>query len=208
MRPIGTNQRRKVNVRVVAATNRDLEQEIHEGRFREDLYYRLAGICLHLPALCERRVDIPIIAQCLLEDAVRAFGKPVRGFSDEALACMQEYHWPGNVRELLNEVQRMLIMASGEILGAELLNARVLRAAPSGEEPMTNLLAGLKGSLKDQVEALEARILRESLIRNRWNKSRAAQELGLSRVGLRNKPERYGLRPKADKSLTISNPPN
>jgi len=193
VRPIGSEKRRRIDVRVVAATNKDLAEEIRAGRFREDLYYRLAGVRLHLPALRQRRGDIVVIAQCLLDEAVRAFGKPSEGFSDEAIACMQDYHWPGNVRELRNEIQRMLVMSGAPVLEAALLSPRVLRAAPRADEALTDLMAGLDGSLKERVEALEARILREALIRHRWNKSRAAEELGLSRVGLRNKLDRYRL---------------
>ena len=193
VRPIGSEKRRRIDVRVVAATNKDLAEEIRAGRFREDLYYRLAGVRLHLPALRQRRGDIVVIAQCLLDEAVRAFGKPCEGFSAEAIACMQDYHWPGNVRELRNEIQRMLVMSGAPVLEAALLSPRVLRAAPRADEALTDLMAGLDGSLKERVEALEARILREALIRHRWNKSRAAEELGLSRVGLRNKLDRYRL---------------
>jgi two-component system response regulator HupR/HoxA len=193
IRPLGSGRTRKVDVRVIAATNKELEDEVRAGRFREDLYYRLATVTIPLPPLRERQVDIPILAESLLDRAMQDLDKRVRGFTPEALACMQVYHWPGNVRELQNEVQHMLVMGTGEELGAELLTPRVLRAAPEEEPPLLEDLAGLEGSLKDRVEALEARILRETLIRHRWNKSRAANELGLSRVGLRSKLERYGL---------------
>lgn len=193
VRPLGSAKRRTVDVRVVAATNSDLEAEIRAGRFREDLYYRLAGVRLHLPPLRERRSDIPVLAQRLLEEAERSLGKASSGFTEEAVRCMSEYHWPGNVRELRNEIQRMLVMSRSATLDAALLSPHVLRSAPRSEEPVTNLLAGLEGTLKDRVEALEERILREAMIRHRWNKSRAARELGLSRAGLRNKLDRYGL---------------
>ncbi len=194
IRPLGSGRTRSVDVRIVAATNKDLEEEVRAGRFREDLYYRLATITIHLPPLRERPEDIPLLARALLSSAQQELGKEVRGFTDEALACMQHYRWPGNVRELHNEIQHMLVMGeAGQWLGAELLSRRVLQAAPEDEQAELELLAGLEGSLKDRIEALEARILRETLIRHRWNKSRAARELGLSRVGLRNKLERYGL---------------
>ena len=193
IRPLGSSRTRMVDVRVIAATNKDLEAEVHAGRFREDLFYRLATVTLHLPPLRERKSDIPALANSLLDRAMRDLGKKVKGFSDEALDCMQAYHWPGNVRELQNEVRHMLVMGDGDKLGAELLTRRVLRATPQDESPMLDSLADLQGSLKERVEALEARILRETLIRHRWNKTRAAQELGLSRVGLRSKLERYGL---------------
>ncbi|MEJ2692327.1 MAG: sigma-54 dependent transcriptional regulator [Candidatus Thiodiazotropha sp.] len=193
IRPLGSSQTRQVDVRVIAATNRDLELEVREGRFREDLYYRLATVTIQLPALRERVVDIPLIANSVLQDAMAQLGKRVRGFSHEALACMQTYTWPGNVRELQNEIRHMLVMSDGDWLGAELLTTRVLRAVPEDEwsrQPMAQIF---EGTLKEQVEALEASILKESLIRNRWNKSQAAKELGLSRVGLRSKLERYDL---------------
>ena len=193
IRPLGSGRTRRVDVRIIAATNKDLQVEVHDGRFREDLYYRLATVVIPLPPVRERKVDIPSLANSLLDAAMRDLGKKVKGFSDEALACMQAYHWPGNVRELQNEVRHMLVMGVDDVLGAELLTPRVLRAVPKDEAPVLESLAGLQGTLKDRVEALEARILRETLIRNRWNKSRAAKELGLSRVGLRNKLERYGL---------------
>lgn len=193
IRPLGSGRTRTVDVRVIAATNKDLEAEVHAGRFREDLYYRLATVTLTLPPLRERTGDIPILAETLLDNAIHDLGKKMRGFTAEALACMQAYHWPGNVRELQNEVRHMLVMGRGEELGADLLSPRVLRAAPQDESPEMEGLAVLQGTLKERVEALEARILRETLIRHRWNKSRAARELGLSRVGLRSKLERYGL---------------
>ncbi len=184
-----------MNVRVIAATNRDLEAEVQAGRFREDLFYRLATVSIHVPPLRERRMDIPLIASSLLDKAQKQLGKTVRGLSAEALDCLKSYHWPGNVRELQNEIQHILIMGpSGGLIGAEHLSRRVLHASPRREAPENELtLSGLEGTLRERIECLEARILRESLIRHRWNKSRAAKELGLSRVGLRAKLERYGL---------------
>ncbi len=193
IRPLGSGRTRKVDVRVIAATNKELEQEVRAGRFREDLYYRLAGVTIVIPPLRERSVDIPALAVALLDRAMKSLGKKVSGFTDEALACMQTYHWPGNVRELQNEIQHMLVMGDTEHLGAELLSPRVLRAAPEDDGGELEALAGAGGTLKERIEYFESRILRESLIRHRWNKSRAARDLGLSRVGLRSKLERYGL---------------
>jgi two-component system, NtrC family, response regulator HupR/HoxA len=193
IRPLGSSQTRQVDVRIIAATNRDLEQEVREGRFREDLYYRLATVTIQLPALRERKVDIPLIANSILEGSMKQLGKQVQGFTSETLACMQGYHWPGNVRELQNEIRHMLVMGDEDLLGAELLSPRVLRAAPEEDEAELQIFDDLDGTLKERVESLEARILKETLIRHRWNKSQAAKELGLSRVGLRSKLERYGL---------------
>ena len=195
VRPVGSHRRRKVNVRVIASTNRDLQEEVQAGRFRQDLYYRLAQVTLTLPPLRDRGNDISVLAEKILQKAEQDFAKPVQGFTDSALACMQAYHWPGNVRELENEVRRMLVMAKEDQLGAELLSPHVLRAAPEDEQQARELtmLGGMEGTLKDRIEALEARIVKETLLRYRWNKSRAANELGLSRVGLRSKIERYGI---------------
>jgi two-component system response regulator HupR/HoxA len=193
IRPLGSGRTRKVDLRVIAATNKNLEEEVRAGRFREDLYYRLAAMTIMMPPLRDRLADVPVLAQALLQKTITALGKQAEGFTDEALACMQAYHWPGNVRELQNEIQQMLVLSREPCLGAELLSPRVLRAAPKEDEAELDLLSGLDGSLKERVESLEARILRETLIRHRWNKSRAARELGLSRVGLRSKLERYGL---------------
>lgn len=193
VRPMGTNRRQSIDVRVIAATNRNLEEEVRAGRFREDLYYRLAQFSIEMPTLRSRPEDIAPLAVHLLEETSRSLGKRVDGFSNEAITCLQGYHWPGNVRELRNEIQRMLVFADSNTLGAELMSSQVLYATPLEAEPEMDLMSGIQGTLKERVEALEARLLRETLIRNRWNKSRAAEELGLSRVGLRSKLERYGL---------------
>ncbi|MCB1482206.1 MAG: sigma-54-dependent Fis family transcriptional regulator [Rhodobiaceae bacterium] len=195
IRPVGSTRTIKVDIRVIAATNRDLEEEVKAGRFRADLYYRLAGIVIRLPALKDRRGDIPVLAKALLERTTRQLGKPACGISQEAVECMQNYGWPGNVREMQNEIQQLLVMApDGKEIGADLLSRHILRATPASEEDdEIDILAGYDGTLKDRISALESRIIRETLIRHRWNKSRAARELGLSRVGLRSKLERYGL---------------
>ncbi|WP_417820920.1 sigma-54-dependent transcriptional regulator [Terasakiella sp.] len=193
IRPLGASKTRQVDVRVIAATNRDLAADVKSGRFREDLYYRLTPIGIHLPPLRERIEDIPVLVQKLLHQATINLGKKVDGISDEAITCMQAYHWPGNVRELQNEIQHLLVMSDSNILGANNLSARILRAAPRDEELEIQSLSKLNGNLKDRVESIESRILKECLIRHQWNKSRAAKELGLSRVGLRSKLERYGL---------------
>jgi two-component system, NtrC family, response regulator HupR/HoxA len=198
IRPVGARQTLNVNVRVIAATNRDLEAEVQAGRFREDLFYRLATVSIHVPPLRERPMDIPVLAAALLDKAQKKLGKTVKGLSAEAVDCLKRHRWPGNVRELQNEIQHLLIMGPADgVIGAEHLSRRILLAStePRRESAPEKELAisGLEGTLRERIECLEAGILRESLIRNRWNKSRAAKELGLSRVGLRAKLERYSL---------------
>ena len=194
IRPVGANKTLKVNVRVIAATNRDMDEEVRQERFRKDLYFRLAGIVVHMPMLKDRPCDIPALADYLLKQAVSELGKPSKGFTDEAIACMRRYQWPGNVREMRNEIQRMLVMSPEDgMLEASLLSPRVLQAMPEEEAADLFQLTDFDGPLKSRIEKLEASILQETLVRNRWNKSKAAKELGLSRVGLRGKLLRYGL---------------
>jgi two-component system response regulator HupR/HoxA len=197
IRPLGSNTTRRVNVRIVCATNRNLEQEVRAGRFREDLYYRLSPMPIHLPPLRDRSCDIEVLANSILQKAIKTFDKEVKGFTPEAMACLQQYHWPGNIRELQNEIAHLLILTKEEYLEASLLSKRILVGEVSQENELTGLIPN-EGSLKARVENLEAKILRETLIRHRWNKSRAAKELELSRVGLRAKLDRYGVEPKLD----------
>ena len=195
IRPVGSNDVLGVDVRVVAASNRDLEVEAREGRFREDLYYRLAVCPVRVPPLRERPADIPLLAGRLLDAAMAAHGKRVAGIEREASALLAAYGWPGNVRELDNEITRLLMLCVGDRLRAADLSPRILRAAPCEAErdPLIEDALAAAGPLKDRVERLEARALREALVRHGWNKSRAADALGLSRVGLRAKLDRYGL---------------
>jgi two-component system response regulator HupR/HoxA len=206
IRPLGATRPRKVDVRVISATNRDLEIEVREGRFRRDLYYRLNAFPVHLPALNERPGDIPKIAGSLLKEVNRAFRRKIAGFAPEATARLIAYDWPGNVRELHNEIQRMVAMSEDDApLGAHLLSARVVAtfgahgsAPPNGKSlfgeglPQKGLLQ--KGPLKNRVEALERAAIARTLQECSGNISRAAESLGLSRVGLRAKIERYDLR--------------
>jgi two-component system, NtrC family, response regulator HupR/HoxA len=196
VRPLGTNKHRPIDVRIVAATNRNLEEDVREGRFREDLYYRLATFTVKLPPLRERLEDIPYLAIDILNKTQAELGKKVDGFTTEAMECLQKYQWPGNVRELENEIKRMLVLTHESKLGAELISPHVLRAIPDEmRQDMKLVTSSSQGNLKDRIELLEAHIIKETLVRNRWNKTRSAEELGLSRVGLRSKLDRYGLEP-------------
>src|SRR3990172_12540526 len=140
IRPVGSPRALSVDVRIIAATNRDLEQEVRERRFREDLYYRIATVTLTISPLRERTMDIPLLAKAILERGVRQLGSRVEGLTDEAMACLKSYRWPGNARELQNEILRMLALADGPWLAAELLSPRVLRAAGEEQEHHLSLL--------------------------------------------------------------------
>ncbi len=193
IRPLGSNKRRPIDVRIIAATNRNLEEDVRTGKFRQDLYYRLATFEVDIPPLRDRKEDIIPLAISILNESMDLFGKQVKGISEEALQCFQTYQWPGNVREMQNEIKRMLVLGQKDYLGSELVSEHILHATPEESVADMTILNSISGTLKERVESLEARILKETLIRLRWNKTQAAQELGLSRVGLRNKLERYGL---------------
>jgi len=187
-RPLGSNRTQSVDVRVIAATNRDLEAEVKAGRFREDLYYRLATVPLRVPPLRERRMDIPALAGAILKRMGHSLGRPVEGFTPATLDCLAAYAWPGNVRELQNEIQRMLVLSDGPTLPPEALAPQIRQAG------LTAVLDGGNPSgLRGRVDALESGLLAEALQRHQGNLSRTAEELGLSRIGLRKKMTRMGV---------------
>jgi two-component system, NtrC family, response regulator HupR/HoxA len=194
IRPLGAQRVRKVDVRVVSATNRDLEAEVEAGRFRRDLYYRLAAFPVHMPALRERPMDIAMIAEGVLEAVKTSFNRPNLRFPPVVLENFVRYHWPGNVRELQNEIQRMAVLADGdELRSVPLLGGSNAR----GGAPQPNGKLNGTATLKDKVEDLEKSVIITYLEKFDGNISRVASELGLSRVGLRNKLSRYDLRKNA-----------
>jgi transcriptional regulator with PAS, ATPase and Fis domain len=195
--PVGATVPKKVNVRVVAATNKNLKEMIAKGEFREDLYYRINVINVQLPALRERQEDIPILMDFFLEKRCAESGVPLKQFAKKTMEKMLDYPWPGNVRELENEIERLVVL-SGEDknITPEILNQRILDHGESGQAREHG--HGLKGvntsgSLKDALEELEIHMIREGLKRCGFNKSRLAKELGISRAGLIMKVEKYGL---------------
>jgi len=189
IRPIGATAEKKVDVRIVAATNRNLEKEVAEGRFREDLYYRLKVFPLRVPPLRERRDDVPLIANYFLARFSQELGKPAGGFSQQAMELLTSYEWPGNVRELQNEVQRLVIQIEpGGFVTPELLSPRVRQV-----EGMVDRVRPTKGTLKEMMEQVERWLLIEALREHGNNKTAAARALGITREGLHKKLRAYGL---------------
>jgi DNA-binding NtrC family response regulator len=182
--PLGSTRTRRVDVRVVTATNSDLKAEIAAGRFREDLYYRLNVMEIHMPALRERREDILLLAEVFLKGFAAKNRKGVRGFGDDARQALLDYEWPGNVRELENVVERAVILARGDTITARELP---LRAA----EPMQAVQVGALGDCT--LEELERAMVERALKEHKGNVSRAAQALGLSRAALYRRMEKFGL---------------
>jgi transcriptional regulator with GAF, ATPase, and Fis domain len=175
IRPVGATRAKKVDARVICATGCDVRERIKEGRFLEDLYYRLNDITVRVPPLRERREDIPILAQHFLAVFSRQMEKPLAGFEPEVTQVFLEHPWRGNVRELEKTVKRMVVLADeGESLGVSLLPTEMSEAAPA-PAARTN-----GSSLRSNINDLERRMISEALDRVRWNKARAARELGLS----------------------------
>ena len=190
--PVGDTRPRKVDVRVISATNRDLTAEVAARRFREDLYYRLATFPIRVPPLRERREDVPLLASHLLAAASTRHGKTIRGIAPDAIDLLVRFDWPGNVRELQNELERALALAPADgRIEAEHLSPK-LRAG-GGEAPLLPA-SGFSGSLRQARAMFESRYIREALRQHGGNVSHTARALGLSRVTLQKKMKEYDLR--------------
>ena len=189
--PVGETRPQKVDVRVVAATNADLEQRVVEGKFREDLFYRLSVIRIHVPPLRERREEIPHLSTFFLREASERLAKPGVRLSPETLDLFDAFPWPGNVRQLRNEVQRAVALApSGGLIAPEMLSP-ALSGHAVGDAPA--LGRGRRASLSAAVEKLEREMIETALERSGGNISETARVLGLTRRGLYLKMERLGV---------------
>ncbi len=186
--PVGSIESKKVNVRVVAATNKNLKEMVEKGTFREDLYYRLNVINIAVPALRERKEDIPLLTEFFLNQ--KNDSGQSRGLTNRALEKLYDYHWPGNVRELQNEMERALVLSGHEHkITADMLSPKIINS-----NTKTNVQGSrVHGKLKDALEELEREMIQAGLRRTGWNKSKLAKELGISRAGLIMKVEKYDL---------------
>jgi two-component system response regulator HupR/HoxA len=192
VKPLGSDKTETANVRIIAASNRPLKALAAAGKFRHDLYFRLRGFELEVPPLRDRPDDIPALAEFFAAKHSDAIGRKILGISAGALEKLLNYGFPGNVRELENEIRRMVALAKdGEYLTTDTMTPAILAATP--RPPRVNGFMPEGVTLKEKVESLEKQLVGEVLSRHRWNQSRAANELGLSRVGLANKIKRYGL---------------
>ncbi|MCB0318496.1 MAG: sigma-54-dependent Fis family transcriptional regulator [Bdellovibrionales bacterium] len=187
--PVGSTQQEKVDVRIVAATNRDLKKMVTEGSFREDLYYRLNVVNITLPALRERRVDIPLLVEYFLSQHNKKYGSEKKNIQQSVMIALANYDWPGNIRELENEIERMMVMSGDTNEISEVhLSKHILQNAPNASTGKR-----LQGNLKDAIENLEKNMILAALERLDWNKSEAARELGISRSSLIAKVQQYNL---------------
>jgi len=193
--PVGATSPRKTDVRIIAATNRDIKKMMETGEFREDLYYRINVINVGLPALRERKEDIPILMDHFLKKRCDEAGLPMKSYSKKCMEKMLDYHWPGNVRELENEVERLVVLAGDDkIITPENLSPRILDSV-GGPRGGSNVVKGINtnGSLKQALEELESLMIREGLKRCNFNKSKLSKELGISRASLIMKVDKYDL---------------
>jgi transcriptional regulator with GAF, ATPase, and Fis domain/tetratricopeptide (TPR) repeat protein len=195
--PLGETRPRRVDVRFISASNRDLKAAVEAGRFRLDLYYRLEAVRIKLPPLRDRKEDIPLLAEHFLSQCRAECGKRVRGIAPEVLRVFVDYDWPGNIRELQNQIRRLVVLGEEDAwLGPELLSEDLMVAY---EDHMGQRLVTGRGRvrsggyLREAVNRLDRRMIEQALVESRGNKTWAARALGLSRQGLLKKMERLGL---------------
>jgi two-component system response regulator HupR/HoxA len=196
IKPLGSATSKKVDVRVIAATNRDLAKEVREGRFREDLFYRLSVFPIHLPALRERRDDIPDLAQYFIEKYAQRIGKRINGLTTAALNRLMQGAFPGNIRELENEIERMVTLAEdNQILDESLLSQKFMISA--GAEAIVPISVT---NLKNAIDYLEREMITKALRATNGNILRSAHDLGVSRVGLHKMLRRHNIKTEAFKA--------
>jgi len=205
---VGGIKTTRVDVRLIAATNRDLNQEIQAGRFRPDLYYRLAVVPIVLPALRERKSDIPRLSQYFIEKYNKRLNRKIDGVSEEAMAVLKAYPWPGNIRELENLMERVLLFADGPMIMASDLPEPVRPSAvpvgiasgsgsPLSPAEASPAESGLKDIVRMKAAALEKDLIAKALEETGGNVTRAAKLLQISRKSLQTKMKEFGLRDEA-----------
>ena len=190
---VGGRRPVQVDIRLVAATNKDLKEEIKQNRFRQDLFFRLNVIHIRMPALREIRADIPLLSTHFLRKYAKEMGREIQGFSQDAMKTLMTYYWPGNVRELENEVKRAVVLAAGREIQVKDLSESVTEEQLVVPEAETGKTPGEKQTLKDRVTTLEIQMIRDAMAQTDSDRRRAAKVLGLSHQGLINKLKRYGL---------------
>jgi transcriptional regulator with GAF, ATPase, and Fis domain len=185
IRRVGESRVRKVNVRVIAATNRDLAEEVRAGRYREDLFYRLNVVQIRVPPLRERRSDIPLFVRWFLGESARSGETVAEAFSQEAMERLLSYSWPGNIRQLRNEIERAALLTRGK---------RPIRPSDFSEDLREDAVCvSVPGSLREQIDGAQRSIVLAMLHRHSWNKTRTARRLGITRQGLIKMIHRLGI---------------
>jgi DNA-binding NtrC family response regulator len=190
--PVGSNKTATADVRVLLATNVDLQKEVDEGRFRSDLFYRINVVNIELPPLRDRLTDIPLLAEYFLQKSAHQCGKKQLSFTESALQCMQRYRWPGNVRELENCIERAVVLSRGTQIDKGDLPPNIVRAAES-DVMLFSPDRGRPLTLKEALEEPERRIIQAALEANGWNRQKTAAVLDVNRTTLYKKMKNYGL---------------
>lgn len=192
IRPVGEAQSIPIDVRVIAATLRDLEADVLDGRFRDDLYYRLNVISLRIPALKERKEDIPLLVNFFIKKNQEKLGLPVYGISKDALSALIDHEWPGNIRELENCIERSMILTEGDTISYESL-PKTIKAAEAEEQQATPLLEDDELSIKQHTRAIEEVLIKKALEQTKGNRTHAAKLLEISHRTLLYKLKQYNL---------------
>jgi DNA-binding NtrC family response regulator len=187
---VGGTETHKVNTRIILATNEDLSQAVAEGRFRQDLFYRVNVINIELPSLRERISDVPMLAKHFLAKVCEEEDKQIEGFDQSAMQAMQEYNWPGNVRELQNIVERAVLLGSGPLLSLQDLPVHIKSCSSN---TLTIAPASTRQTLKEALEGPERQIILQCLRENNWNRNETADQLGVNRTTLYKKMKKLGL---------------
>jgi two-component system response regulator HydG len=190
VRRVGGNRSTPVDIRLIAATNRNLEELIKTERFRADLFFRLNVVRIKMPPLRERLSDIPLLMAHFLEKHSQKTNRPIAGMSAEAKALMMAYHWPGNIRQLENVIQSMIAVSRADVLAAADLPDEIRGTG----NPAIVKAGGLKDTTKSTIDQIEKNRILEVLTANGWNVTHAARSLGVSRATLQNKMIKFGLR--------------
>ncbi|HUL30962.1 MAG TPA: sigma-54 dependent transcriptional regulator [Thermodesulfobacteriota bacterium] len=200
--PVGGTKSKKVDIRLIAATNKDLEKMIKEEVFREDLYYRLNIVPIYLPTLKERQEDIPLLAVHFLKKYADEMGKTVKGFTPEAMEKMMRYPWPGNIRELENVIERTMVMIDGEMVSMEhlILPGQQEKEISESQIPLTSEeLKEIKKQMREKaVEEIEKAFVLNALERHQWNVTRAAEDVGMLRPNFQALMRKHNLRARGD----------
>ncbi len=191
--PVGSNKTKTVDTRIIVASNRDLANEVRQGRFREDLYYRINVVTITLPALCDRVGDVPLLAKHFLRVYCGQHKKEKLGITDEAMEDMERYSWPGNVRELENVMERAVLLSKDQFVGSEDLPDSIKEEQNRQQEAYKAM------SLKEARAEPEKNLIRQVLEANNWNRQETARALQINRTTLYKKMKRYGLDVEAER---------
>lgn len=191
---VGGTKTIPIDVRVIAATNKNLEEEVKKGNFREDLYWRLAVLSIHLPSLRERKEDIPLLCEHFIRKYNQELNKEIKGVFNRALDYLKSYSWPGNVRELESVIYEAMVLSDSQLIGDKNLPLRIKGIDMEKENILFNSEKPLNETVQNITEKVEKRMIKKALLEAGGNKTKAAQKLGISRKTLFNKMTRYNIR--------------